>query len=281
MNDTIALRKLQLEAFSILIDFSSFCREHGLTWFLLSGSALGAKRHDGFIPWDDDLDVGMLRQDYERFLSLVDLYPSEYRVDVPGINPKLATMFTKVCRRGTHFATKETVQAGYDQGIFIDIIPLDRVAMEPDVRKWQLRNSRFWQSMSYLWHSGDINVPGTGVLGSIERFGCRAIHHLVRVFVSRRTILNRYSRSILSNRDGLSDEWMLLSWPHTKPFPTDVLVPVSTHLFEGVQMPVPGKLEDYLELMYGDWEVLPSEDKRHTHMPLKIVFSDGEVWTQD
>ena len=68
--DDETLRKMQLMELGILKEVDRVCREHDIAYFLDSGSALGAARHDGFIPWDDDIDVGMMRADYERFLSV-------------------------------------------------------------------------------------------------------------------------------------------------------------------------------------------------------------------
>lgn len=281
---TSALRKLQLETVEILEAFKHYCKQHDLTWFLLSGTALGAIRHNGFIPWDDDLDVGMPRSDYNRLLELAKKsFPTGYHLDVPSAEIPLATLFAKMCADGTQFVTQETIEAGYKQGIFIDIIPLDRLAADPQTRAKQLKNSRLWQSISYLWHAKTISVPHKGFLGLLEKTGCRLAHHVIHTFVSKQMIIDRYERSILDGHSGckVSEEWILLSWPHTKPFPTDVLLPVSYHEFEGRDMPVPGKAEEYLELMYGDWKTLPDPDKRHTHMPLHLVFSDGTEWIKD
>ena len=65
-----ALAKLQATELEILVAFSNYCRKHNIPWFMDSGTVLGAKRHGGFIPWDDDIDVGMLRADYNRFIRL-------------------------------------------------------------------------------------------------------------------------------------------------------------------------------------------------------------------
>lgn len=279
MDHLIALRKLQLETLDILEVFKAYCCEHNLTWFLLSGTALGAMRHDGFIPWDDDLDVGMPRSDYQRLLELAAQgFPDGYRLDVPGVEPTLAPMFAKMCKTGTHFVTQETVEAGYDQGIFIDIIPLDKVARDQKRRNKQLFNSFVWQSLSYLWHAKTIVVPHDGLLGAIEKAGCRVVHYAVHALLPKERILNRFTDSIIDDPELLAEEWTLLSWPRTKPFPTDVLLPTTAHVFEGTSMPMPAEPERYLELMYGDWRQLPPVDKRHTHMPLKLVFSDGEEW---
>ena len=282
MNDSEALRKLQMEALDILDAFSSYCNRYNLRWFLLSGTALGALRHDGFIPWDDDVDVGMLRDDYERFLSLAERdFPDNLSVDTPESTKGFAPMFAKVCKLGTRFVTQETMESSYNQGIFIDIIPLDQLAEDKKVAKKQLTNSLIWQSVSYLYHAKTINVPHKGILGTLERFGCKVAHYIAKIALSPSRIVSHYNRSIAPKGIALSNNWMLFSWPHTKPFPTEVLVPTAKHAFDGHRVPVPGKPDDYLTLLYGDWRKLPPADQRHTHMPLRIEFSDGLIWERN
>ena len=96
------LRKLQLAELNILRDIDSVCRAEGIPYFLECGTLLGAVRHGGFIPWDDDVDVGMLRPDYERFLKVAPKALGQgYAVCEPRTNPRCAGMFAKVWKRGT------------------------------------------------------------------------------------------------------------------------------------------------------------------------------------
>ncbi len=125
------LRKLQLLELRILKEIDRVCRELGITYFLDSGSVLGALRHGGFIPWDDDIDLGMPRADYDRFVAEAPaLLGEEYVVSTPETNPHQAALFGKVWLRGTRFATEETIEAGFDQGIFVDLLPYDALSSD-------------------------------------------------------------------------------------------------------------------------------------------------------
>jgi lipopolysaccharide cholinephosphotransferase len=111
--DDETLRKMQLMELGILKEVDRVCREHDIAYFLDSGSALGAARHDGFIPWDDDIDVGMMRADYERFLSVApEALGEQYVLSEPMTNAIHSAMFAKVWLRGTKFYTVETLDAG-------------------------------------------------------------------------------------------------------------------------------------------------------------------------
>ena len=117
MNRDEALKKLQATELEILLILRDFCAEHDVSWFLDGGTLLGAVRHGGFIPWDDDVDVGMLRKDYDRFVALAkqDL-PDGFSYHDASNTPGYAAMFGKIYKDGTQFLTDETLEAGHLRG---------------------------------------------------------------------------------------------------------------------------------------------------------------------
>lgn len=276
-----ALHKLQAEELDILLTLDRFCRANSISWFLDSGTALGAIRHQGFIPWDDDVDIAMLRPDYERFLKLAqEGLPKGYSLHTFEDTPGFAGFFAKVYRDGTRFETAETAEAACPQGIFVDIFCYERLARDSEARARQIRNALWSQRLSYLYHARSITVPHHGALGTVERAGCAVAHGFVKVFVgpSRTRLLGRFERSLIRDEALLSDDVISLVWPYTGPIPVELLSPVTFASFEGHRLPVPGKCERYLELLYGNWRELPAPDDRHTHLPLRIDFGDGTVW---
>ena len=163
MNNTEALKKLQDIELDILIMLKDFCLQHDISWFLDGGTVLGAARHKGFIPWDDDIDIGMLREDYDRFVSLAKTeLPSGYSLHDWSNTPGYSAMFAKVYKDNTKFYTEETIEAGCDQGIFVDIFPYDQLAEDSAQKKKQIRNARIWQSILYLYYTRTIVVPHKG-----------------------------------------------------------------------------------------------------------------------
>ena len=116
-------RKLQ-----IAVEVTDLCDRHGIRYALLGGSALGARRHRGFIPWDDDMDMGMLRDDFERFLDVArrelsdSLYVQYWRDD-----PHMGATFAKVRRNNTVMLEEGSKDTGGHKGISIDIFPFDNV----------------------------------------------------------------------------------------------------------------------------------------------------------
>lgn len=268
------LRGLQMVELGILREIDRVCREYGIRYFLDSGTLLGAVRHGGFIPWDDDVDVGMLRPDYERFLEVAPKALGEgYVVCEPRANPCCAGMFAKVWKRGTKFFTAETMEAGIDQGIFVDVFPYDVLHADENVAARQLRWCRAWQSASYLLHARHVTVPHGGVLGVLERGACAVAHAGSKMLLSHKRVVDLFEAWALRGVDQPGDDYMNMAYVTDSAFPEDVLAPASEMLFEGFSFFAPAQVESYLERAYGSsWRELPPVEERRNHAPIELDF---------
>lgn len=277
--DPNTLRKLQLAELQTLLQIDRVCKKHGIPYFLDGGTALGAVRHKGFIPWDDDMDIGMLRPDYERFLEVAraELEP-EYELVEPRTNDRLAGMFAKVWKKGTVFETEETRDAGIVQGIFVDIFPYDRLSADEAMAQQQRAQCRKWQSISYLHHSSHINVPHAGALGFAEKAACAVAHRVIKLVWSHDSIVRRFETAAALGRDNPGSLYFCPAYPAAQGFPESIFLPTKEMPFENAMLPVPGNVEELLVLQYGDtWNELPPVDQRKNHAPLRIDFgSEGE-----
>lgn len=270
------LRKLQLLELRILKDIDRVCRELGVTYFLDSGSVLGAFRHGGFIPWDDDVDLGMPRADYDRFVAEAPkLLGDGYVVSTPETNQSQAALFCKIWLRGTRFVTEETIEAGFDQGIFIDITPYDLLSLDEKQAAKQQSRCRFWQRMSYLYHAKSIVVPHGGVLGAVERASCGVAHVALRAFLTHDKIVSSFNKAAKSAVESghVSDELFSVSYG---PYEKSMMLPPSLFPFEGHDFPMPAQPEAYLALHFGDWRELPPVEKRRNHAPVELDFGGIE-----
>ena len=269
------LRKLQLLELRILKEIDRVCRELGITYFLDSGSVLGALRHGGFIPWDDDIDLGMPRADYDRFVAEAPAFlGEEYVVSTPEPHPYQAALFGKVWLRGTRFATEETIEAGFDQGIFVDLLPYDALSSDPATAAKQRRDCRFWQSVSYLSHAKSIVVPHKGVLGAIERAACGAAHLAARGLYSPEKIVSRFNKAATCGNDPslASDDLVVMAYATYEPYARSMMLPTSTVTFEGCEFPAPADPEAFLRQLYGEWQKLPPVEARRNHAPVELDF---------
>lgn len=279
MNKDEALKKLQQEELDILLVIAEFCEANNLTWFLDSGTALGAMRHQGFIPWDDDIDIGMLREDYDCFLELAPAgLPKGYSLHTFENTENYSGLFAKIYKDGTLFETEETIDAGCPQGIFIDVFPYDYLASDANVSKKQLSNAQLWKNISYLWHSGKISVLPMGLKGGILGIGCKFVHTLLHAFMQRDFIWSHYRSSVLSDKHTLSSDIVILASSLTRQFKIEEMLPPVQASFCGYKFPVPRDTDSYLTRTYGNWHKLPDPEIRHTHLPQHLVFSDGEEW---
>ncbi len=280
MSEQEALSKLQAEELDILLAIARLCEIHEITWFLEGGTALGAARHQGFIPWDDDVDIAMLRDDYEKFLRVAAReLPKGYSLHTSRDTFGFAPMFAKVYKDGTSFETAETRDAGCQQGIFVDVFPYDRLALDSSARKRQVRKSYNAQRLAYLCSSGAVSVLGDSAVDRVARLGCRVVHVLLKGFGRDAvSFQDSFDRAAIMPAEQTSDEVLSLVWANMDPLDVGCLIPTGRAVFEGHELPVPQKLEQYLENMYGDWRQLPSPENRHTHLPLRLQFSDGTRW---
>lgn len=271
------LRRLQLAELEILKDIDRVCREYDIAYWLDSGTVLGARRHGGFIPWDDDIDLGMPRDDYERFLDVaLAALGNRFRVTCSRSNPRQAALFAKVMLKGTRFVTDETEEAGFDQGVFVDIFPYDAVCSEPNAAKRQRERCMMWQSLSYLYHSKHIVVPHKGALGAAEKAACRIAHYVVRAVLSPGRINRGFDKAaMIAKNDPESDALMASSYAATEPFPKSMLLPPGIIQFEGKDFFAPADVEGYLRTQYGQtWNQLPPEDQRRNHAPKELYLDD-------
>ncbi len=119
-------KKLWAVLLDLLLQFDSVCKKHGLRYFLNSGSLLGAIRHKGFIPWDDDIDVEMPRDDYEKLMTLSDEYKYPYFLQTPFTDKNSAYSFAKLRNSNTTMASKHFAFQDMNHGVLIDIFPYDK-----------------------------------------------------------------------------------------------------------------------------------------------------------
>lgn len=279
-----ALSGLKAVELLILDTIASVCSNNGIRWWLDGGTCLGAIRHEGFIPWDDDIDIGMLRSDYDRFCKLApEELPEGFSLHTSDNTDGYAAMFAKVYKDGTRFENQEGRDAGSSMGIFVDIFPYDYLYEDHELRTKQISRASRAQRRSYLYHSNTITVPHKGVLGSIEKSGCKLLHAIERAGTKDPHEYQREFNSSVPDPSigAISEECLTLAWPNMNPVLVDDILPTAKASFEGKLYPVPRRAEKYLTIMYGDWETIPAPEERHTHLPLLIDFGNGEIWESD
>ena len=138
------LRKLQLTQLKILEFFDGFCSKNNLKYSIVYGTLLGAVRHGGSIPWDDDIDVCMPREDYDKFLSLWK-DTDEYLVQNNDISNDFSQSFLKIRKKNTAFVQKTDLGKEYHKGIFVDVFPFDKVPKSKLKKTLQIFHAMLYQ----------------------------------------------------------------------------------------------------------------------------------------
>lgn len=261
------LKELQQCQLACLDEFDRICKAHGITYFLGGGTLLGAIRHQGIIPWDDDIDVMMLRDQYERFLAVVqkEIGPGFY-YQSNKTDPDYHSVFDKIRMEGTVFKTEFSQRfSGMHQGIFIDIFVHDRTSKYKWGQKLHVFATLFVRSMVFhKWEGTDMHFYGK----------YRRLCRIMTWYKNRKTIkkLERLQHKVLVHFDRRRTGYLYDgTGEHLRhgAFPQAWLSGVRMGVLNGKTYPVPLEAEKYLAYSYGeDYMRLPAPQKRKAAHPV-------------
>lgn len=261
------LRTLQLTQLEMLKIFDSFCKEHSLCYSLYAGTLLGAVRHRGFIPWDDDLDVCMARNEYERFIALWQEVPHPgYILQNKENTPTFSQSFTKLRKDHTTFLESMEEAGAYHTGIFIDIFPIDRIPSRRSLR-WIFK----WNCMKYQLLTREYIPPRSG---AIIHFAC-ALVMLCTPKQYRATARQKLLRKITQYDGNNTLETIAIEVMSTIncPMAANMLSDYTYLPFEDGEFMCFAGWDEYLRRKYNDYMQLPPEKERTwKHHPILIDF---------
>lgn len=272
------LRRLQLTQLEILKRIDGICRKHGISYSLFGGTLLGAVRHEGFIPWDDDLDICMSRSEYERFLrAWEEERPAGYILQNKDNTPAFTQSFTKIRKEHTCFLQYDWERGRYHTGIFIDIFPIDRT---PTGRLGRLLFQ--WDALTHQLFTREF-VPPKG--STLQKTVSRVLLTLItprRREAYRMRKLNRIKRN--EGQSELPRAGIYTLDSIRRVLPNDFLDRFILLRFEDSSFLCSAKWNEYLTATYGDYMSLPPEDERTwTHHPIILDFERNyeEIIEQD
>lgn len=253
------IKKTELD---ILIAFDEFCREHKLRYFLSSGTLLGAIRHKGFIPWDDDIDVSMPRPDYEKFYELTKFNP---------IQKKFVTSVYRKCLNKTYFPFMKIVdistQISEDpkktrgiQGLWIDIFPID--GWPKNSQKIFSKYMRIFKKYNFLRTKIIYKVNCQNFLKYIIKKSLWILFSPMIPFLLKRM-------DYLMKKQKFTDSDFVFEslWPsnNRKQLTWDLFTPRMHTEFEKHQFYIPSNYDLYLKTFFGNYMQLPPENEQKGH----------------
>jgi lipopolysaccharide cholinephosphotransferase len=282
--DDATLHRLQKIELMILKDFMALCEKHQLTWFSFAGTAIGAIRHKGFIPWDDDIDVCLPREDYEKFLKLAETeYPGKYRLMNAEVDENYPLTTSRWMLTGTKFKEMPLKDVKCELGIFLDIYAFDNVADDEKAYRRQAWDAWFWSKVLILRCLPRPMLRFKGWKAKLVTAGCVGMNFFFGVFgLSKKKIyarckkaMTRYNGQKTSRISYLCDTdrfWNTIA--------LEDLYPLRKLDFEDIQVNFPNHVEKFLAQMYPDYMTLPPVEKRRNHFPYELDFGsykDGEL----
>ena len=258
------MRKLEIEEYKaivvqILVKIDRICRENNLKYMLMFGTLIGAVRHHGFIPWDDDIDIAMPRADYCRLMEII--RQGEYGINFISIENNADTIypFGKICDIRTK-AKEKNFKSVEGYGAFVDVFPLDYLPEDPRERKAFCRKCN--NLIRLITHSARIDYSRECALP--VRLARTIAFYTGKLFNTQSLIRRLEHLQTECNKANQGSSHMGIPWGFhaDELYPSEMLADVTEAEFEGYSLFIPAQYDSILKMRYGDYMKLPPEKER-------------------
>ena len=245
-------------------EVDEICREHNLRYVLAGGSLIGALRHEGFVPWDDDVDLYMPRSDWEKFIEICKTeLPPDREIQCSEVDRNYTNSFPRYASTNTCAIHKSQIIGKDCGGEIIDILTLDPVpADDKEYEKYRTH---------MMIYSDLINIS----VGYSDRWEIPASMYLKYllsyIFLGKKRTLAKLEKIMFSYKEEECDRYAMRWGGCPFLFDKDMMFPVKEGIFEGKKAMIPNKCSDYLIWHYGDeWSYMPPHDKREGHVAVCV-----------
>lgn len=280
-DDQDLLRKLQLAENEMLLDVTAVCDKYQIEYYLSSGTLLGAVRHQGFIPWDDDIDIEIPVKDYYRFLEIAqDALGDEYFVQTYMTDPNYNFAYTRIRKNNTTLLNPYHKAYQIHHGVWIDIFPL--IPVRPGVSLSM--NRAILKISNFIQIQNKIESHEEEFRKMLGPAGMAAMKAFSKIPMKTRQKIHKKMLDAVFNVNPEKCSHRANVWGNiTTVFPKEVYEGTPEQImFEGNLFKVPHEYIRYLEIKYGDYMTLPPEEKRTGHGKDMIIDLDHsfEDYTQ-
>lgn len=260
-------KKLWKSLYDILLVVAKICNRHGLRFYLDSGTLLGAARHQGFIPWDDDLDIAMFRSDYDKLIEVLpEELPEQLFMQSSLTDPDYDITHIKIRDgRFSAIAPYHVLEGRrYNMGVFIDVFPIDGA---PESEKLKTRQLRSLKRLKVIFKLA-ARHRYSNIKQKLCSIGARLIFRLVgrqRLYAMREKVLSRYSTGQYEDGVLAMGEWGYRCSRKRSWYEKCVYLP-----FEGEMFPCPYRYGECLEGEYGDWHKMVKGGGEHGELEFDL-----------
>lgn len=250
-----SLRKMQLRILEILVEIDKICRNHNINYWIDFGTLLGAVRHEGFIPWDDDLDIAMPTEDFQKFMKIAPKeLPSSLFLQTQDTDPSYGMLVNKVRDKNSFFITQhEDFTRDYQKGLYVDIF---EVKPYPTISKKLQKNIMRWYKKIYFFHSVKHDI-------SLKNHLATLAFPIIKLGLD---ITWGLCNLKTKNKLGYDKHFS----PYGNSYTKDMIFPLKDIQFEGIIFLGPADPDRYLTSIYGNYMQIPPKEKRITH----IIYVD-------
>ncbi|MFC6181133.1 LicD family protein [Lactiplantibacillus daowaiensis] len=251
---------------------TKICDAEKIDYFLIGGSLLGAIRHQGFIPWDDDIDIGMRRSEYQRFIAVANKYldPDAYFLQTGASDPDYGLSYMKLLDVNTYIEEKNNVNNAF-KGVFVDIFPFDKIPADEELRRSQMMHFKLEDAAILL--RLNYNFVKTPLRNLITKKTPQQLADVNDHKQQREDYMRLYENSDARTYKNLASQYdydkEILS--------DDELTELQLAPFETIQVKIPAAYDAILTRMYGDYMQLPPENQRVEKHLNKLIINNREI----
>jgi len=266
------LHRAQLENLRF---FADLCEKNNLNWFLCYGSLIGAVRHGGFIPWDDDFDVAMLRPDYDKFIEIAHKEQSDdFEVLCVKYEKTYQRPFARVQLKGTTYIEPSMEGADTKEGIYIDVFVLDRVPADEEKAASFMKKTAFWQIVfgAMMIEKPQILESGDEIEAK-KRKQWKFIHEFGRItHFPKRMLFTIFEKKATKYKDTYTGKVACIKGSSTAIQEENWCINTIPWYFEGIKVRIPAEFDSMLHHIYGNYRKI----KKYNHNPVFMDFGDWE-----
>ena len=254
----LTIKQVQQMLLELMVKVDTFLREREIPYYMLGGSALGAVRHEGFIPWDDDIDIGMLRADYERFLRIADEFDKEYDVVNFKRNNNCDYCLTRIYIPNTFMYVPELAATKLDKRVYFDIFPIDNVPEDDDERNEY--EKQIVKRKKMIARIDPRNNKNSGLFMAAKKIVSFFLRpNRQRIIAKTDALMRKYENDRTKYVCSLSSQYSFAK----QVMPREVYGTPVDYAFEGYKFSIPEKYDTYLTTLFGgDYMQVPPEHKR-------------------